>query len=649
MKYLKKNDTIQLFVSGRLSIMGEHSDWAGRHRIMNSEIVPGEAIVTGIEQGIYATVKKDVCLSIQSDIDLYKGEAFSCAMNERDLDKVAKEGGFFSYVAGVAAFVLENYKVGGIHVTINKMDLPIKMGLSSSAAICVLITRAFNQLYKLNLSTQGEMHVAFMGEQRTPSRCGRLDQACAFGVKPVKMIFDGYEVKTEPILLKVPLYFVVANLNKGKNTVKILNDLNKSFPFAESEKDRDVQEALGIDNRRYIGRAIEAMEKGDASQLGNVMNEFQLNFDRKVAPASFEQLKAPILHSVLEDEKIKGLTYGMKGVGSQGDGTVQLLARDRQCQDKLIQYLENERKMTAFRLSIKPERVVNKAIVPVAGLATRLFPASKGIKKAFMPVPDKGGLLKPAIMIILEELYYAGIRKVCLVISEGEQKTYEDFFRLPSAELMNKLSEQNRKYAMLMDEIGQCVTYVCQKQKKGFGHAVYLCRDFANEDPVILLLGDTLYRSDIGDSCARQLIKLYEKNGGTIVSLQPISIENVSQFGMAHGIWEDEDQTLLLIDKLVEKPSKEYASEELRVRTKKGKDNYYAIFGQYILSKEVFEVLQQRVEYSNNDEGEIQLTEVLSEVNQKYGVMGLIPKGKSFDIGIPSAYFDTFQNYMKFK
>ena len=83
------------------------------------------------------------------------------------------------------------------------MDLPLKSGLSSSAAICVLVARAFNKLYKLHMNTQGEMQAAFRGEQRTPSRCGRLDQACAYGVKPVLMEFDGVEIGSKILIIRI--------------------------------------------------------------------------------------------------------------------------------------------------------------------------------------------------------------------------------------------------------------------------------------------------------------------------------------------------------------------------------------------------------------------------------------------------------------
>lgn len=81
--------------------------------------------------------------------------------------------------------------------------MPMKSGLSSSAAICVMVARAFNLLYGLHMNTIGVMNIAYWGEQRTPSRYGRLDQACAFGVNPVAMTFDGNELDVDRIHLLI--------------------------------------------------------------------------------------------------------------------------------------------------------------------------------------------------------------------------------------------------------------------------------------------------------------------------------------------------------------------------------------------------------------------------------------------------------------
>ena len=177
---------IHLFVPGRLCLFGEHSDWAGMYRTFNADIVKGAAIVSGTEQGIYATAEKADRFIMCGTGEI--SEHWECEMESRKLLEAAQTGGYFSYVAGVASYINDNYSVGGVKITVYKQDLPIKSGLSSSAAICVLVARAFNQLYHLKMNVKGEMQAAFRGEQRTPSRCGRLDQACAYGVKPVLMV-----------------------------------------------------------------------------------------------------------------------------------------------------------------------------------------------------------------------------------------------------------------------------------------------------------------------------------------------------------------------------------------------------------------------------------------------------------------------------
>ena len=347
---------INLFVPGRLCLFGEHTDWAGKYRSMNADVVPGMSIVTGIEQGIYAEVEKSTIFEMHSDapeiVDVWQD--FSCQMEEQGLKGIARSGSFFSYCAGVASYMHEWYKVGGVKITLKSMTLPMKSGLSSSAAICVLVARAFNQLYHLNLNTMGEMNIAYLGELRTSSRCGRLDQACAFGVKPSLMIFDGEEVEVRTLKLSKPFFWVFADLCARKDTIKILRDLNKGFPFASNEMEEREQRALGELNHDIIRRAIEFIEKGDAEQLGKLMVEAQQLFDFNVAPMCPEELTSPKLHETLNDPIIQRLTFGGKGVGSQGDGSVQFIAKDQESQSKLIQYINSQGKK-AYALTLLPE------------------------------------------------------------------------------------------------------------------------------------------------------------------------------------------------------------------------------------------------------------------------------------------------------
>ena len=364
---------LELFVPGRLCLFGEHSDWAGKYRTMNANLVPGKSIVTGIEQGIFAEVEKSTLFEVSSEAkeiaDVWQD--FSCSMDEDALKDIARSGSFFSYCAGVASYMLEWYHVGGVKITLKSMTLPMKSGLSSSAAICVLVARAFNLLYHLNLSTKGEMNIAYWGELRTASRCGRLDQACAFGVKPNLMSFDGDEVDVKPLNVKKPLYWVFADLCAEKDTIKILRDLNRAYPFAANEQEEREQKALGEDNQQIINRAVQYMAAGDSEALGKLMTEAQALFDTAIAPMCPEELESPKLHSVLSDPKILPLVYGGKGVGSQGDGSVQFLAKDQECQRRVVAYL-NGCGMKAYPLTINPVHTIRKAIIPVAGFGTRL-------------------------------------------------------------------------------------------------------------------------------------------------------------------------------------------------------------------------------------------------------------------------------------
>ena len=106
------NKQIELFVPGRLCLFGEHSDWAGMYRSTNSALKKGQAIVTGIEQVIYATCEKSDEFIVCSDLEIYKGEKLQSVMDSEKLLEIAAEGGFFSYVAGVASYINDNYNVG---------------------------------------------------------------------------------------------------------------------------------------------------------------------------------------------------------------------------------------------------------------------------------------------------------------------------------------------------------------------------------------------------------------------------------------------------------------------------------------------------------------------------------------------------------
>lgn len=641
---------IKIFVPGRLCLFGEHTDWAGHYRTMNADVEIGAAIVTGIEQGIYAEVEKSNKFQLSCTAPELESvwEDFSCRMSDRELRNIAKSGSFFCYCAGVASYMLEWYKVGGVSIRITGMTLPLKSGLSSSAAICVLVARAFNLLYNLNLNTLGEMNIAYLGELRTSSRCGRLDQACAFGVKPNLMTFDGDEISVEPMIVKSPLYWVFADLCAEKDTIKILRDLNKAYPFASSKEEELEHKALGEYNLDIVKRATRYMAEGDAPALGALMNEAEQMFNKYLTPMS-DALKAPKLEKTLSDPNIQDWIYGGKGVGSHGDGSVQFLAKDENCQQKLEDYL-NSRGLKAHSLTINPMHTVRRAIIPVAGFGTRLYPATRTMKKDFFPIPCPDGMVRPVILILIEELLASGIEEICLILgSKEERKQYRDFFETPLCpEHTAKLSQQHRDYENHILEIGKHLHYVYQEEKRGFGDAVYHAMDFAHGDPVLLMLGDTIYRSTSNKPCALQLIEAYERHNQLMVSIHPIPLAEVSRYGILSGIWEDnKERKILNVSTMHEKPKASYAEEFLGVQNADGQNEYFSVFGQYILTQDVFDQLAMDIldAAENDDQREIELTSALERVRKEKGMIGIRLDGKMYDMGNPAALRNAMIHY----
>jgi len=345
---------IELFVPGRICLFGEHSDWAGGYRASHPALEKGHAILTGTDQGIRARVRRHPDMLI---VRLPVGgppprRSYAIPMNGGALRTEAERGGFASYVAGVAHQVAQRYPVGGLIIDQESMDLPIRKGLSSSAAACVLTARAFNRLYNLGLTIREEMELAYLGERTTPSQCGRLDQGCAYGGRPVLMTFDGEGLEVEEIRMARDLHLVIVDLASTKDTREILRSLNGCYPVARGERARAVQAYLGPINAGIVAQARSAMEAGDAEAVGRLMTEAQRAFDAQVAPACPGELAAPVLHRVLASEALRPYALGGKGVGSQGDGAAQLVVRDAVSQGRVIEIVRERLGMLGLGVTI---------------------------------------------------------------------------------------------------------------------------------------------------------------------------------------------------------------------------------------------------------------------------------------------------------
>ena len=142
---------MEFFVSGRLCLFGEHSDWAGEYRQVNPQLQPGRAIAVGTNQGIYARGAIASKLIFKT---LHRSQIWELAMEEKLLLATAQRNDFFSYVAGVAYQALKQYGVGGLFLDNYRMDLPLQKGLSSSAAVCILCSQSIQSTISAQLDSR---------------------------------------------------------------------------------------------------------------------------------------------------------------------------------------------------------------------------------------------------------------------------------------------------------------------------------------------------------------------------------------------------------------------------------------------------------------------------------------------------------------
>jgi UTP-glucose-1-phosphate uridylyltransferase/mevalonate kinase len=639
----------EVFVPGRVCLFGEHSDWAGGHRRINSSITPGYAIICGTNQGLHARVQPhDNRLIFRSS--LTSGgvrQVFELPMRAEALLAEARRGGFFSYVAGVAYQVLTHNTVKGLVIDNYATDLPVKKGLSSSAAVCVLTARAFNMAYDLKMTVRGEMDYAYRGEITTPSRCGRMDQGCAYGSRPVMMEFDGDALEVSELACGADFHFIVADLKATKDTVKILADLNKAFPFAENEVEKGVQECLGPVNKRILEQAADALRQGDAPRLGGLMTEAQSIFDRYAMPACPDQLAAPILHRVLALPSLEPFVLGGKGVGSQGDGSVQLLTRDEKSREAAIRILETELGLSCLRLTVPRSKKIRKAVITAAGFGTRLFPMTSAVRKEFLPVIDHKGRMLPLILANVEEVVAAGIEEVCIIIQEQDRALFENFFAQNiSAEVFEKLSAHSREGLSSIKELGKRIVLRAQDEQHGLGHAVYQVRDWVGNEPFMLVLGDHLFIKHGAAACAQQLVDRFQKLETALIGLQPTPEDQVGRFGTVGGNWVDGEAGHDLLDVALfkEKPDREFASEYLVVDGLPDK-TYLTVFGIYLLTPGLFEDLDKAVRECPDEEKEVQLTDALEQLRRRERILGLVVNGEKVDIGLPEGYLDGLMKF----
>ena len=286
---------------------------------------------------------------------------------------------------------------------------------------------------------------------------------------------------------------------------------------------------------------------------------------------------------------------------------------------------------------------IQKAIIPIAGYGTRLFPATKAVPKALFPIIAQDGLAKPIIQLIIEEALTAGVEEVCIVAQPHQVEPISDYFsgNVPDA-IRDKpeLAEQTDKLV----EIGERLQFAIQAEPQGFGHAIYCAKDFAADDPVMILLGDHLYISEMDATCAKQLVDVFVEVGKSVTSLDVCDEDELSLNGIVQGSATLDNPNLYMLNRIAEKPDVDFAREYMRVVGVWDEDEtnqYLCHFGIDLLTPLLFDILDYNYRNQILTHGEIQLRDAMAEMVKREGMYGYRVAGNRYDTGNPRELLKT--------
>lgn len=268
-------------------------------------------------------------------------------------------------------------------------------------------------------------------------------------------------------------------------------------------------------------------------------------------------------------------------------------------------------------------RSIRKAVIPAAGIGSRLLPLTKAIPKEMLPVGDK-----PVIEHTVRELVNSGITDITIVVSGGKSLIQEHF--RPNTTLVQQLRNDGKEaYADAVEEVGELshrghITYLDQHGPYGNGTPVLNAARSFGDEPVLVLWPDDVFVADVPR--AQQLITAYEQTSCPVLALMPVPPEQSSRYGVP-VVKEDLDGGLLRITGLVEKPKPEDAPSA------------FAAIGGYVVTPGVIDELREQTKrWYENRVGEIYLTDAINAYARNRAVYGQVIQGRWYDTGNPADY-----------
>ena len=266
---------------------------------------------------------------------------------------------------------------------------------------------------------------------------------------------------------------------------------------------------------------------------------------------------------------------------------------------------------------------VRKAIIPAAGLGTRLLPNTKSIPKEMLPLVDK-----PVIQYIVEEAVSAGIEKILIVTNRGKTPIEDYFDYAPDLE-ERLIADGKLRDAQIVREVADMadVYFVRQKETKGLGHAIWRAKSFVNEEPFAVLLGDDIMLSET--PVLRQLVTAAEQNECSAVAVRQVPDELITKYSSVK-LEEKLSERVYRISDMNEKPTLEEKLSD------------YAILGRYVLTPAIFDILENTPPGRNN---EIQLTDGMRTLCHREKMCAVDFEGRRYDTGNLKGYLEAIIDF----
>ena len=255
---------------------------------------------------------------------------------------------------------------------------------------------------------------------------------------------------------------------------------------------------------------------------------------------------------------------------------------------------------------------VKKAVIPVAGFATRFLPACKSVPKCMLTIVDK-----PIIQYLVDEAVASGIEEILLVVGR-KKEVVEDYFS-EDKELEDFLKERGKEsfIPQISNLSGKAKIHFIEEEgvAKGLGHAIYMAKDFVGNEPFAIMYGDVIMQGE--KPCLKEIIEQHEKLGASIIGVEKVDWKDVPKYGNVSG--ELISDRLYKVEKMQEKPKVEETKSNL------------AISDRHVLMPDLFDFLATT---KPGKGGEIQVTDAYnSMVNTKEGVYAYDYKATRFDSG----------------